>query len=85
MWGWLTALIRGLADSFFGWYSAYSQGRNAEQAKSAQERADESAKLADAHARVRDVVVDDEWLHRRSPTSEATPSARTSGETGPRG
>lgn len=71
MWGWLTALIRGLADSLLGWYSAYSQGRNAEQAKSSQAAARQSAEIAEAQSAVKPIVIDDTWLLNSSPVQQA--------------
>jgi hypothetical protein len=62
------------------WWSAYSQGRSAERAAQAERRADESEKLADAHSRMRPVIVDDDWLHRGSPDVK-TPDQHGSSDT----
>ena len=48
MWGWLTALVRGFADSFWGWFSAYRQGRLAERVDALETGREVDRKIADA-------------------------------------
>ena len=80
-WGWLTALIKGIVGPLLQWLQTYEQGRNAEQAKSAQEAAKQSAEIADAQTRVVPIVVDDAWLMHGSNPPKKTPTEPSAGDT----
>jgi hypothetical protein len=74
MWGWLTALVRGLADSFWGWFSAYRQGRLAERVNALEAGREVDQKIADALAALRQNTGDfelgpDGRVRRRIPVS----------------
>ena len=65
MWGWLGAIVKGLAGAFFQWWATYEQGRQAQRVKDL-EASLRLQQQVDEAARGPEHRIDLEWLYRGS-------------------